>query len=798
MATTDTQQAAQFSAEAAVSAAEAKQYLIEAQQGYQDTSAAAQEAKDAAEAATSSEQNASTSEINAAQSAEEAEAAKIEAAAAAANASDYAKNKFTFYKTPTDPDGTIAGMAATTEGQSFWVAQGPDALSAAWQYQNKAGVAVLQAKQPGTAAVTGTIREFPTLAAAQADADAGNILNGSTAYYRSPDDSALAIEVINNSGTLEPTGAKVPSQIEIDELNEKVKNQTLSSGFFNGESVTSAAVDIDGNCIFITVDSGDVYVATATGMASVSGLAIASKNTLSYGFYNGNPVIQINTDKQGVIISLTTKTGTSVNSGSGLVDVIPDVDIGGQKNTLSFGFIDGKPVISLTVDITTGEVSEIIVSDGNIYGFSNGVLQKMTNITATDTSVSHSFIYSGAQTTYFGRDMSFYTPDPSIIYIFLDMGQSNSWGQNSGGIATIAGTPVYPDNALMLNGGVRATLTPPTSLVPLVETNSGIASETSGSSWVNHTIRDVELLSGVRPTILMINASLGGARYYQLTRGQATYKQLQTALKGAVDLIRARGKIPVLAAMRWMQGESEVNFAPSVIGSVQAQLRQLQRYVSEDASMIFGEEQSPLLFVNQISASSTYAEGLWRQPVKQAQLLREGPVIPVGPVYQYPMADNVHMNSWGRNYLGQCLAMATVTEIFGSSYTPMLPREYAWIDDVTLRVFIDLEFGPLVLDTTGPVSTTGLDNYGFNFDDYSSSPPVITSVSVSDRSVDITLDKAARRSWRLAYAMKPNSTNAGPVTGARGCLRDSSGSQNIYDTAVTTYNWLPAFIINSK
>ncbi|WP_372587012.1 hypothetical protein [Klebsiella michiganensis] len=223
MATTDTQQAAQFSAEAAVSAAEAKQYLIEAQQGYQDTSAAAQEAKDAAAAAATSEQNATYSEANAAQSAAAAVDAKDDAEAAASSASDYAKNKFTFYKTASDPDGTIAGLAATTDGQSFWVAQGPDALSAAWQYQNKAGVAVLQAKQPGTAAITGTIREFPTLEAAQADADAGNILSGATAFYRSPDDSALAIEVINNAGTLEPTGRKTPSGAVVELMSDTVQ-----------------------------------------------------------------------------------------------------------------------------------------------------------------------------------------------------------------------------------------------------------------------------------------------------------------------------------------------------------------------------------------------------------------------------------------------------------------------------------------------------------------------------------------------------------------------------------------------
>ncbi|HGN9441667.1 TPA: sialate O-acetylesterase [Raoultella ornithinolytica] len=639
-------------------------------------------------------------------------------------------------------------------------------------------------------------KQYMTLAEAQIDI--AHIPESSTTYVRSPDDSALALEYKNVGGLLVATGRRFPAQKQVDKLNDQVKNQTLSFGFFKGKSITSAAADVDGSCIFLTVESGDIYVATGEGMVSVSGSALTYRNTLSYGFHKGEPVLQVNTDKQGSVLSLITKTGTSIISGAGLIDVIPDVDIGSQQRTLSYGFVEGQPVVRLTVDINTGAVSEIVGMDGNIYAYVDGELKKLTNITASETESSNGYIYSGALKTYLGRDMSFYSPDPDITYIFLDMGQSNSWAQYSGGVATIAGTPVYPVNALMLNTGVRATLTTPTSLVPLVETNEGIASETSGSSWVNHTIRDVEALTGIRPTILMINASQGGMRYYQLSRGQTAYKQLLTALKAAVELIKARGKKPVLAAMRWIQGESEVGFAPSTMGSVQAQLRQLQRFVAEDASRLFGSEQNPLLFVNQISASSTYPEGLWRQPVKQAQLLREGPVIPTGPVYQYPMADNVHMNSWGRNYLGQCLAMATVTEIFGSSYTPMMPREYAWIDDVTLRVFIDLEFGSLVIDTTGPVSTASLDNYGFNFDDYSANPPAITSVSVNGNSIDIVLNKAARRSWRLAYAMKANSTSAGPVTGARGCIRDSAGHQNLYDTAVLTYNWLPSFIINSK
>ncbi|MDV0358700.1 hypothetical protein RVR16_01535, partial [Klebsiella michiganensis] len=232
MTITETQKTAQLAADAAVSAAEAKQYMLEAEQGYQDTSAAAQQAQDAAGSALLSKQSAATSEENSLQYATEAGVARDEAVTAASNASEYAQNKFTFFKTPSDPDGTIAGLAATTDDQSFWVAQGPDALSAAWQYQNKAGVAVLQAKQPGTAAITGTIREFPTLAAAQADTDAGNILSGSKCWVTNSSDVTLADEYINNAGTLTVTGRKMPSQGYVDRvINISTDNTNITVTF---------------------------------------------------------------------------------------------------------------------------------------------------------------------------------------------------------------------------------------------------------------------------------------------------------------------------------------------------------------------------------------------------------------------------------------------------------------------------------------------------------------------------------------------------------------------------------------
>ncbi|KLE99870.1 hypothetical protein YA24_17150, partial [Klebsiella aerogenes] len=76
-------------------------------------------------------------------------------------------------------------------------------------------------------------RQYKNLEEAQKDI--ANIPEGSTTYYRSPDDSALAIEVINNSGTLEPTGRKMASQNHIDQMiglsdSGNIAMQTDSTG----------------------------------------------------------------------------------------------------------------------------------------------------------------------------------------------------------------------------------------------------------------------------------------------------------------------------------------------------------------------------------------------------------------------------------------------------------------------------------------------------------------------------------------------------------------------------------------
>ncbi|HDT2161450.1 TPA: CotH kinase family protein, partial [Klebsiella pneumoniae] len=84
-------------------------------------------------------------------------------------------------------------------------------------------------------------RQYMTLAAAQADI--ANIPAGSTTYYRSPDDSALAIEVMNVGGTLQPTGRKMPSQKAVDDIAEQAQQATDGlQRIYLGQQIQAAAI----------------------------------------------------------------------------------------------------------------------------------------------------------------------------------------------------------------------------------------------------------------------------------------------------------------------------------------------------------------------------------------------------------------------------------------------------------------------------------------------------------------------------------------------------------------------------
>ncbi|WP_238142187.1 SGNH/GDSL hydrolase family protein [Klebsiella quasipneumoniae] len=392
MATTDTQQTAQFAAEASVSAAEAKQYLIEVQQGYQDISATTQEAINAATAAEASkiaaetaEQSSSASAVSSAGSATAAAGSAAQAEEYKNDASEYALNKFTFYKTPSDPDGTIAGLAATTNGQSFRVAEGPGATAAFKTYENQDGVAVLQASQPGTAAVTGTIRVFPTTTAAQADADAGNILNGGKCFALNASENIISDEYTNTSGTLTPTGRRIASRksVVIGCVDAWVNNNlypfdSLSSPNENAVSMSVAAVSTIAyreaySALLSSVAAGDIitvrYKYSGTGGAPTIGL----KTSLNGTFVSNQPTLTSSNDWQEVQLTATAATATllaiGVNTRLATTVQLSIIAYASKKNAITTAILNSLDSISsLNGKVRIGSVDSWVNNTG--YPFS--------------------------------------------------------------------------------------------------------------------------------------------------------------------------------------------------------------------------------------------------------------------------------------------------------------------------------------------------------------------------------------------------------------------------------------------
>lgn len=152
-----------------------------------------------------------------------------EAQGYALSAAEFGDNKLTFAD-------TTAGLAGTTSGQYFRVPQGVGNVLAFRYYKNNAGVAVEVAEYPGQGSISNSIREYATLSTAQSDVTAGNILNGSYCWVRNSADATLADEYINNGGTLQPTGRKMPSQETInavfDFISKFIVSGDVSDNYF--------------------------------------------------------------------------------------------------------------------------------------------------------------------------------------------------------------------------------------------------------------------------------------------------------------------------------------------------------------------------------------------------------------------------------------------------------------------------------------------------------------------------------------------------------------------------------------
>lgn len=140
-------------------------------------------------------------------------------------------------------------------------------------------------------------RQYATLAAAQADI--ANIPEGSTTYYRSPDNNALAIEVMNVGGTLTATGRKMPSQGYVEAVSDYVTDRLFNRAI---PGIPFLLQDEESGVIMFGEDSGATHV---------PGLSLKYGSDLSYSATEIPGVAHVDVDKNGNVLRWVDDSGVA-------------------------------------------------------------------------------------------------------------------------------------------------------------------------------------------------------------------------------------------------------------------------------------------------------------------------------------------------------------------------------------------------------------------------------------------------------------------------------------------------------
>lgn len=490
--------------------------------------------------------------------------------------------------------------------------------------------------------------------------------------------------------------------------------------------------------------------------------------------------------------------------------VAPEADIVYRPFITSqrFALPDGAICVKANVD-SGYYIHEAWTEDGGYYVATERGLKRVGNEAAPAKKTA----YASAKNSVTGISSTRISvnPDPRICYIIVTGGQSLAQGWNTlANDVLIATDPLFPDSCFMFKSSRGAGKENPnrgsdpiSELEPLRETINGGWKESAASSLAAHIVHEVEKHTGHRIRTLSYIAATGGKPYLDLTLGTPAWDALEQGLIDARDICAREGWIPVVLGLDWMAGESDMDQVSYMTeGREIRQLMQLDRNFNALVHRVFpGHEGDAIISVCQ---SAFTPNGTWNQNVRQAQYKSDGigNIRLAGPVYPFPSGDTIHINSLGQNRRGQMAARVFVWEKFGTGWRTIKCTGYTWLSDTKIRLSFDSP-RELVLDNSGNIiNTDGLgDGLGFVCDDRTDSPPaIIAATASSTSSVDLTFSKPfANRCGRIGYAIKRNDGNKnqdGPIVGARGCLRDNSAHESLYETGVTHPNWCPAFIID--
>lgn len=364
-------------------------------------------------------------------------------------------------------------------------------------------------------------------------------------------------------------------------------------------------------------------------------------------------------------------------------------------------------------------------------------------------------------------------------------GQSLSVGTN----AMPAISLVQDYQNVMIKSGVRIHADQvgydASALIPLVETELGNQGETPVSGWANGITRRAVAAGEPVNRWAFIGCAPGrsGNSVEQLSPrplGSGTnYEPMIQQLTDVAALCKLNGRTHSVWGYQWVQGESNylTEWEKSPVMYMQYQMK-LFDTLSEDCMRITGQSFRPYLFSYQVAAHRRYSRDDMPIALTQWRISRQRPDVVLGtPCYIFKTgSDNLHLTNEASWLLGEYMSRATYQTMINRAgkWRPLEPIDVDW-KDTTIDIKFHVPCGQLFLDDALATLTQ---NMGFDIRENEVLADIITGVSIVGKdTIHLTLSRAANSAAVLSYARgrSSNPNQSGPVTGARGNLRDSHG-----------------------
>ncbi|HDY8689968.1 TPA: hypothetical protein RRH80_003002 [Klebsiella pneumoniae] len=523
-------------------------------------------------------------------------------------------------------------------------------------------------------------RQYMTLADAQADI--ANIPVGSTTYVRSQDGSSLADEYINNGGTLQPTGRKMPSDLRIQEAVSAINGLgTSSAGEYLG--VYPIVLDADGHVILGYDQESD----------SLIGALDSSEQKAKRGeiMFRGSDLLHpILLDAEGRVL----------------------LGYDAQKDILFGAFFNDEEAAA------AGKMLQKPEGSSGVYAL---LLDADNRVILGYDQESDSLIGAGIAS-------SASSPSPSIPFPFSmvkkSVNQCFFYGQSLsvGTQGSPAITTTQPFSNLMFTGGILGTSY--TSLVPCVESGR----ETGCATFCNYLDLAACQENGDDPNsfVSLVSApGAGGYRITQLNKGTNRYDNYFHPQLAAGYHLNNDLQVDTLC---WIQGEADSGdgvYHVETVDSYKALFLGLVKDVNDDAKAITGQS-TPVVFLTY--QHSTYTEeGNTQQALLEAEK-EDNRVYVIVPTYIFPhFTDNLHLTNVGYRWLGAFFGRAR-KQIMIDGIEPKRIRPISAIYQGN-KVFIrfSVPYPPLVFNSSDFNLT---ENFGFSVR-YAGELQSVSSVTIS-------------------------------------------------------------------